>query len=75
MIAVYRPAAPSASILDEIVCDDLDRRFAACEAVAATIWAAGLNSCSSPTERVCWQHRYSQYLKRLCSARQHKTAP
>ena len=73
--STYRPAAPHASILDEIVCGDELQRFKACEAVCASIWAAGLNSCASVIERQSWQARYAHYLLKLSRLWIQQTTP
>ena len=65
MPATYRPRMPAATILDEIDCDDIDRRWNACVAVCATVWGAGLNSCASIAERHSWQHRYAEHVAQL----------
>lgn len=75
MTIAYRPKMPSATILDEIVCDDPWRRFRACEAVCATIWGAGLNSCASAVERRRWQLSYAEHIARLAVAHAHETTP
>jgi len=75
MTIAYRPKMPSATILDEIVCNDLSRRFRACEAVCATVWGAGLNSCVSVAERHRWQLGYAEYISRLAIAHAHETTP
>jgi hypothetical protein len=67
-IAAYRPAPPSASILAEVVCPSEDQRFRACEAICATVWAAGYNSCASSAERASWRARYTRYLATTAEA-------
>jgi hypothetical protein len=68
MPTTYRPAPPAASILTELVCADQQQRFRACEAICASVWATGLNSCATPAERVSWEHSYLQYLQQLAEA-------
>lgn len=65
---VYRPAAPSASILDEIVCDDFKQRFEACKAVERTVWDHGMQACRNSVERAAWQAQYRAHLEQLCTA-------
>lgn len=71
----YRPAAPPATILDEVVGSDPRRRFRACEAVCATVWGAGLNACASAAERHQWQLSYAEHIARLAIAHAHETSP
>lgn len=71
----YRPAAPPATILDEVIGSDPRRRCRACEAVCATVWGAGLNACASVAERRSWQLSYAEYLSRLAVAHAHETSP
>lgn len=71
----YQPPPPSASILAEVVCPDEQQRFRACAAVCASIWAAGLNSCGTPVERLHWQRSYAEHLRKLAVAWTHETTP
>jgi hypothetical protein len=66
MTTTLRPSAPPTTVLDEIVCDNFDRRFAACKAVEATVWGRGLQMCTTPVERAAWQTQYRAHLERLC---------
>lgn len=75
MSVAFRPKMPPATILEEIVCDDAARRFRACEAVCATIWGAGLNSCATLAERRSWQLSYAEHLARLAVTYAHETTP
>lgn len=67
MTMMFRPQALPATVLDEIVCDNFDRRFAACAAVANTVWGHGLQMCATPVERAAWQAQYRSHLERLCT--------
>lgn len=65
MTSTFRARPMLPSILDEIICDDLDRRLAAVVAVCATVWASGQSSCRTPAEIAVWTARRQQHLREL----------
>lgn len=71
----HQPSLLPESLLAEIACPDEVQRFRACAAVCASVWAAGLNSCGTPAERLHWQRSYAEYLRKLAVAWTHETTP
>ena len=60
-----RPTTTIDQLMDEIDGEVLSRRFAACRAIEAAVWAYGLRTCTTPVERAEWVCRYTSHLEQL----------
>ena len=70
-IVPRRPSDALDTLLYEIDATEIDRRFAACQALESSIWAYGISGCNSAYERQQWQIRYAEHLEKMSRAWQY----